>query len=79
MSDEIKRALREAGAAVCEERNHPDYPCGRGDIDDNMAAAAIVAFLRAMDDWRPGVAIQPRKWAAAVEAARSNGEGMGDG
>ena len=49
MSD-VRKALEAAAGAVCEERNHPDYPCGRGDIDANIARAAVLAFLRAMPD-----------------------------
>lgn len=88
---ELLAALEAATDAVCEERNHPDYPCGRGDIDTNMARAAVLAFLKTMPAMTRhklstgdgGYAYSPDGWnlhalAAAIEetvAIRARGVG----
>lgn len=39
--------MRAISVAICEERNHPDWPCREGlDFDGQLARAAIAAFLQ---------------------------------
>src|SRR5215212_8431559 len=44
-----KAALDAAATAVCERRNASDWPCNGLDFDEEMARAAVIAFLRALD------------------------------
>jgi len=74
---DIQKALRAAAHEVCEERNHPHYPNRRGDIDANIARAAVLAFLREMPDWMtlPDVPTLPQptvptRMIAAIEEVR---------
>lgn len=46
----VDNATNRAAAAICEERNHPDWPCRGVDFDVALAKAAIEAMKRNIRD-----------------------------